>query len=118
MSTTETLPESLNRGSLAEVLASRTGMARSIAYEAVETLFDVIASRVAQGGSVIVTNFGSFSLIDRQSRRARNPQTGAPIHMPCRKAVKFTVSPRLLEYANSNPADTTIRKNPKGSVRK
>lgn len=119
MAETESTPVNLNKIKLADKLAERTGMARSVAYEAVESIFDIIASRVAQGGSVSITNFGSFALRDKSARMARNPQTGDRIQVPPRKAVKFAVSPRLVDFANSaNPADATIQKNPKKLSRK
>lgn len=102
----------LNKKKLAEVLASRTGLARSVAYDAVETMFEAIAQTVAKGGVVAITNFGSFSRVDKQSRMARNPQTGDPISVPARKDPKFVAAPRLKSFTNSpNPGSATIRKN-------
>lgn len=119
MANTETIALSLNKGRLADRLAERMGLARTIAYETVENIFDICAQVVAQGGSVSITNFGSMELIEKQPRRARNPHTGEPIEVPARKAVKFNVSPRLNEFANSmDPASTTIKKLPKGLSRK
>lgn len=119
MAKTETIPPSLNKMSLADRLADRTGLARTVAYETVETLFDIMAATVAQGGSVSITNFASMELVEKQPRRARNPHTGDPIEVPARKAVKFNVSPRLNEFANSSdPSRTTIRKLPKGPTKK
>lgn len=118
MAETENIPTNLNKALLAETLAVRTGMARSVAREAVENVFDIIASRVAQGGSVSITNFGSFSRTDKSARLARNPHTGDRIQVPPRKAVKFAVSPRLVDFANSpDPGGATIRKNAKGPTK-
>lgn len=117
MARTESLPPSLNKMTLADALAARMGLSRGVAYEAVENLFEVVAETVAQGGSVSVTNFGSFSRTERQPRMARNPHTGDPIQVPPRKAVKFVVSPRLRAFANSeNPEQTTIRKHTKAPL--
>lgn len=115
MTETEALTLSLNKLKLADRLADRMGLARTVAYETVENIFDICAQTVAQGGSVSITNFGSMELVEKQPRRARNPQTGESIDVPARKAVKFNVSPRLNAFANSaNPASTTIKKLPKG----
>lgn len=105
----------LNKQSLADALADRMGLARSVAYEAVETVFDIIARTVAQGNTVSITNFASLELVTKQSRMARNPHNGDRIMVPSRKAVKFNVAPRLTEFANSvDPSQTTIRKQAKG----
>lgn len=116
---TETTPLSLNKMKLADKLANRMGLARTVAYETVENIFDICAQTVAQGGSVSITNFGSMELIEKKPRRARNPHTGEPIDVPARRAVKFHVSPRLNEFANSpDPSGTTIKKLPKSPSKK
>jgi len=114
----ETTPQSLNKMRLADRLAERMGLARTVAYEAVENVFDICAQTVALGGSVSVTNFGSIELVAKPPRKARNPQTGESIEVPARKAVKFNVSPRLNEFANRDPASTTIKKLPRNPVKK
>jgi nucleoid DNA-binding protein len=112
---TETPPPSLNKVKLADCLAQRMGLARTVAYEAVENVFEIMARTVATGGSVSITNFGSVELIEKRGRRARNPHTGEAIDVPPRKAVKFNASPRLNGFANSSdPTQATIKKLPKG----
>ena len=119
MATNEYDPTNLNKARLSEVIADRMGLARSVSAEVVETVFDVIAQHVAQGFTVQITNFGSFSRIDKPARTARNPQTGGTVKVPERKGVKFAVSPRLLDFANSaDPNMTTIRKLPKSPLPK
>lgn len=119
MADNESVYTNLNKALLSEALAARTGLARSVSCEAVETVFDIIAQTVAQGYTVQITNFGSFSRVDKPARTARNPQTGGMVQVPARKGVKFAVSPRLLGFANSaDPNMTTIRKLPKSPVQK
>jgi DNA-binding protein HU-beta len=111
---TEIAPTSLNKIKLADALADRMGLSRTVAYEAVENVFDIMAVTVAQGGSVSITNFGGFALKEKRARLARNPQNGEPIQVPQRKGIKFSVSPRLNDFANSDtPERTTIRKHTK-----
>lgn len=119
MARTENAPTNLNKIKLADALAERMGLARSVAYEAVENVFDILAATVAQGGSVSITNFGGFALKEKQARLARNPQTGDTIQVPSRKGIKFAASPRLVGFANSEePERTTIRKHTKAPVSK
>ncbi len=119
MANVEHKPVNLNKQLLAEALAERMGLARSVAQEAVETVFDICAWTVAQGCTVSVTNFGSLELVYKQGRMARNPHTGDRIQVPPRKAVKFNVSPRLNDFANSDdPSLATIRKQAKGPSQK
>jgi nucleoid DNA-binding protein len=112
-------PINLNKASLADAVADRMGLARSVAYEAVENVFDICAQAVAQGRTVSITNFASMDLVTKRSRWARNPHTGERIQVPSRRAIRIKVSPRLNEFANSkNPALATIRKQAKGPSRK
>lgn len=115
MANVDQKPTNLNKQSLADAVAERMGLARSVAYEAVETMFDIMALTVAQGHSVSITNFASMELVTKKSRMARNPHTGQRIEVPSRKAIKFNVAPRLTDFANSDrPEETTIRKQAKG----
>lgn len=115
MANDEKKPRDLNKQLLAEALAERMGLARSVAAEAVENVFDILAWTVAQGYSVSITNCLSVERVDKKSRMARNPHNGERIEVPARKAVKVNVSPRLNEFANSDrPELTTIRKLAKG----
>lgn len=115
MAETESLPANLNKMSLANAVALRMGLARTVAYEAVENVFDIIAQHVAQGGSVSVTNFGGWSRPEKKARQARNPHTGDTIQVPERKGIKFSPAPRWVNFANSDdPSCATIRKNIKG----
>lgn len=115
MANVEQKPTNLNKQSLADALAERMGLARSVAYEAVENVFDLCALTVAQGYTVSITNFASLELVTKQPRMARNPHNGDRIQVPSRKAIKVNVAPRLTEFANSDdPSLTTIRKQAKG----
>lgn len=119
MANVEQEPTNLNKQLLADALSERVGLSRSVAQEAVETVFDICAWTVAQGYTVSITNFGSLELVEKKARMARNPQTGDRIKVPSHKAVKFNVSPRLNQYANStDPGSATIRKRAKGPASK
>jgi DNA-binding protein HU-beta len=116
---TERPRANLNKQSLADAVASEMGLARSVAYEALETAFDIMAREVAQGGTVSITNFLSMERVEKKVRMARNPHTGERIEVPARLAVRVKVAPQLNQFANSeDPSLTTIRKKGKGPARK
>lgn len=119
MANDEKKPVSLNKQSLAKMLAAETGLAGIVAQETVETLCDIITRTVAEGGSVSITNFISLKRVGKKSRMARNPHTGDRIEIPSRFAVRASISPRFNDFANSdNPSRATIRKSGKGPARK
>ncbi len=44
--------------------------------------------------------FGSFEGIQKKASTGRNPQTGAPVQIPARKAIKFKASSTIREALN------------------
>ena len=54
--------------------------------EFVSTVTDTVAS----GEPVVLTGFAKFVRVERGPRIARNPQTGAPVKVPAKKAARIT----------------------------
>jgi len=46
-------------------------------------------------GKVTLVGFGTFSKVRRKARKGRNPQTGEPIKIKARNAVKFRAGKKL-----------------------
>jgi DNA-binding protein HU-beta len=51
----------------------------------------------AASGGLSIIGFGSFKVVDKPAREGRNPQTGQPMQIPARKAVKFTPGKKFKE---------------------
>lgn len=49
-----------------------------------------------EGDKVVVQGFGSFHVVMRKSKPARNPRTGEPVLIPPRRRVKFKMAKGLL----------------------
>ena len=62
---------------------------RAEMQEAVDRIFDLLAAALAMGDRIELRGFGSFSLHEIPARQGRNPQTGAPVAVPPKKAVHF-----------------------------
>lgn len=62
-------------------------------------VFESVAERLMQEGRVEVHRFGTFELVRRKPRRARNPRTGARIDVPARTVVRFTPARALKDRA-------------------
>ena len=56
---------------------------------AVDTFFDEIAQRLADGGRVELRGFGAFSTRQRDSRTGRNPRTGDSVAVPEKRVPYF-----------------------------
>lgn len=73
----------------------RPELNRVQAGETIDRILDVLKSRIATGERVLITNFGSFEVVARRERRARNPATGDIIRIQPRRTVVFRSARRL-----------------------
>jgi DNA-binding protein HU-beta len=99
----------LNKTSLAEAVAARTGVSLEQATEAVHAVLDTVAKTLAGGYGVSVTNFGSWHPVVKPGRRARNPQTGEAVQVDDAFRVKWTTAPKLRAMVNGDAAPTITK---------
>ena len=81
-------------------IAKETGSTKTMAAKAVETLLTAVTKALKKGDAVTFVGFGTFKTPQRKARTARNPQTGAPIKIPKRKAVRFIAGKALKTAVN------------------
>ena len=55
----------------------------------IDTFFDQIAGRLADGGRVELRGFGAFSTRQRDARKGRNPRTGEAVDVPEKRVPYF-----------------------------
>lgn len=78
------------RSELLQALAKENPELRTEDVErAVDTFFDEIAERLAQGGRVELRGFGAFSTRQRDARKGRNPRTGDSVEVPEKRVPYF-----------------------------
>jgi nucleoid DNA-binding protein len=58
-------------------------------------ILETIKRKLARGERVVLSGFGSFTVKRRKDKKGVNPQTGQPVLIPGRNAVKFTPSKYL-----------------------
>lgn len=90
----------MNKGEFVEALADRLDVSRAQADRSLSAVLDIIADRMAAGEKVSFTGFGSFEVSERAARTGRNPQTGAPMEIPARIAVRFSAGKALDDALN------------------
>lgn len=76
-------------------VAKKAGLTAKAAKEAVQIVFDTIATALKRNEKVVVTGFGTFLVRKRVARKGRNPQTGAEIKIPATKTPGFTAGKSL-----------------------
>jgi len=87
----------MNKASLIDSLASKTGMTKKAASEALDTILETITDALKKGEKVTITGFGTFEVRHRKARTGRNPQTGEEITIPARNVAAFRAGKSLKE---------------------
>ena len=78
------------RSELLQALAKQNPESRGDDVEvALDTFFEEIAERLADGGRVELRGFGAFSTRQREARKGRNPRTGETVSVPEKRVPYF-----------------------------
>ena len=89
------------RSELLQALAKQNPELRTEDVErAVDTFFDEIAERLADGGRVELRGFGAFSVKARQARVGRNPRTGQHVEVDDKVVPFFKTGKEMRERLN------------------
>jgi DNA-binding protein HU-beta len=70
-------------------VVTRTGITKTRAEIAVETVFESMKQALAKGDRIELRGFGVFNVKPRKTGIGRNPRTGAEVNIPPGKAVRF-----------------------------
>lgn len=65
------------------------------AYSFVDLLIEVVVERLSQDEKVVLSNFGTFKVMERKEKRVMNPNNNRAMIIPARKIVKFLPSKNL-----------------------
>jgi DNA-binding protein HU-beta len=90
----------MNKNDLIGVVADKAKVTKAQAGEAVDAVFDAIASSLKQGDEVRLVGFGTFSVSQRKASVGRNPATGAEINIPASNQAKFKPGKGLKDSIN------------------
>jgi len=74
---------------IVNAVVSRTGVTRTKAEQAVETVFEAIKNALGRGERIELRRFGVFNVKPRKTGIGRNPRTGEEVAIPPGKAVRF-----------------------------
>jgi DNA-binding protein HU-beta len=78
----------MNKANMIESVSKLTG-SRVEAQRIVDQLFKMMRDALRQGEKVVVQGFGSFHVVMRKPKKARNIKTGQEVLVPARQAIKF-----------------------------
>ncbi len=80
----------MNKSALVEAISKDSGLTKADAGRAVESFVTTVQKTLKKGDDVAITGFGKFSVVKRNARTGRNPQTGAAVKIKASKAPKFS----------------------------
>jgi DNA-binding protein HU-beta len=84
-----------------DAVATKTGMSKRDAGNAVEAVLDTITSTLVAGDSVTFTGFGKFHTTRRAAREGVNPRNpGQKVHIPAATVPKFSAGSQLKKSVN------------------
>ncbi|GAB4288322.1 MAG: integration host factor subunit beta [Myxococcota bacterium] len=75
----------------------------------INTILDTITEALANNEHVEIRGFGTFSVRNRNPRKARNPKTGSPVQVPQKNTPFFIVGKELRERINASALKVPIK---------
>jgi nucleoid DNA-binding protein len=80
----------MRKAEIVQRIAEETGSTAVQAAAAVEAVLTTLKTSLAQGESVILRRFGTFTVRAKRARMGRNPRTGDAAAIAARRVVRFT----------------------------
>lgn len=79
----------MNKAKLIEHMAKVTKLPKSTCKECLEAFIGAVGGSLKQGKPIVLTGFGTFTVLKRKSRIGVNPVTGKKMTIPAKKVPKF-----------------------------
>lgn len=79
----------MNKAQLIEKMAKTSKMPKSACKKALETFVDIVGKTLKSNSSIVLTGFGTFTVVKRKARIGVNPATGQKMSIPAKKVAKF-----------------------------
>jgi integration host factor subunit alpha len=90
----------LTKDALVNEVAKANCYPRNRSVELIETLLELIKSKLVSGENVLISGFGKFCVREKRERRGRNPATGEDMMLEARRVVTFKCSGQLRDKIN------------------
>jgi len=97
----------ITRSQLSEAVYQEVGLSRNESADLFESILDKISKTLANGESVKLSSFGSFSVRSKSERIGRNPKTGEEVPILPRKVIVFRPSQVLRNRIGAFSADSS-----------
>ncbi len=91
----------VTRSTLVDALSQEVGLSKNECAKLLEDFLRTMTDCLAEGATIKITNFGSFSVRHKRSRIGRNPKTGEEAQVPARRVIRFRSSQKLKHRINN-----------------
>ena len=90
----------MNKNELVAAVVDGSGLSKTDATKAVDSVFDAITTTLQRGSAVRLVGFGTFSVSRRSATTGRNPRTGETIQIAASNQPKFKAGKGLKAAVN------------------
>lgn len=88
----------MNKASLIDYVANEANVTKKDARAAIDAVLNGVIDGLNTDGKVALVGFGTFLLVNKKARVARNPKTGEAVDVPAKVVPRFRPSASLKEY--------------------
>ena len=92
---------SMTKAELVEEVSRVSDLTKKHSEVIVDTVFKSIIDALHRGEKIELRGFGSFRVRERNSRKGRNPKTGAAVDIPAKRVAYFKPGKELKELINN-----------------
>lgn len=85
----------MNKAKIVEGMAKLSKLPKATCKDCLEAFISTVGSALRKNESVVLTGFGTFSVMKRKSRAGINPATGKKMTIPAKKVPKFKAGKAL-----------------------
>ena len=79
----------MNKLALIEAAAKKAQVSKAEAAKVIDAALEAAVEAVKKGEGVQLIGYASLSIAHKAARKAKNPRTGAIIHIPAKKVVRI-----------------------------
>jgi DNA-binding protein HU-beta len=79
----------MNKKEFIGAVAAKAALTQKETKKVVDAIVKTVEDAIGKGDKVALLGFGTFTTVEKKSRKGINPKTGEPMTIPAHKVVKF-----------------------------
>ena len=90
----------MNKAELVNAISEKAALSKKDAEKVLDAFTETVTESLTAGEKVQIVGFGSFEVVNRAARTARNPRTGEAVEIAASKAPAFKAGKALKDSVN------------------